>query len=362
MGPIFTKSIKEQFTRQRDGDSLWYKSRCTSKEIQNFPSLSDVIKTVSNGDMTNFLSDVLTASVTSNAGTELHEGSCTLQSMNSFSLLDEKYEGTWNIARSKKRFDISLTLHEPMKGAGYIGIGWGCQKMSCAEFWFCSVNNSNFIQKGLADSCDESSKPNYEPISCFVSTGASYVKPTCAFEGDDIFYPLNIKKSCFTSTTTSLNIQVSVCKKKDSTPSKCFDLYGMAEDENIDYIAAHDTIDGNRPHGPLGRTSGAISLSTGSAASSRNSSTGVFGVHGAFMLFAWMFCAPLGIFIVRYKKTESYRLAAHISLMAFVWSLMLPLIIAADKSVENSSKSVHGFIGKAILPFVYDSNHRSLFK
>ena len=230
--------------------------------------------------------------------------------------------------------------------------------MSCAEFWFCSVNEKKFIEKGLADTCDESSEPNNELISCCVAPGTSHVKPTCALEGDNIFYPLNIKKSCLLSAATSLNIQVSVCKNKDSSTrsSKCFDLYGMAKNDNIDFIAAYNTIDGNRPHGPSGRTSGTIHLSTGIVASSSNSSVGVFSVHGAFMLFAWMFCAPLGIFIVRYKKTESYRLTAHMSIMAFVGSVMLPLILAADKSVEDGSVgSIHGLIGKSILPFVYVS-------
>ena len=58
------------------------------------------------------------------------------------------------------------------------------------------------------------------------------------------------------------------------------------------------------------------------------------------MLFAWLVCAPLGVFIVRYKKTEKYRLAAHISIMAFIGSVMMPLILTAEQSVKIVEKIV----------------------
>lgn len=46
MGPLFTRSIQDQFTRVRDGDRFWYRNIYTPEEYENFPGLSDMIKLV----------------------------------------------------------------------------------------------------------------------------------------------------------------------------------------------------------------------------------------------------------------------------------------------------------------------------
>jgi hypothetical protein len=46
MGPLFTNSIKDQFTRFRDGDRLWYKNLYEPEEYEKFPTLSEMIKEV----------------------------------------------------------------------------------------------------------------------------------------------------------------------------------------------------------------------------------------------------------------------------------------------------------------------------
>lgn len=56
MGPLFTLSIKDQFTRLRDGDRFWYKNIFPKEEYEAFPDLSELAKLVCDG-MENFPDD-----------------------------------------------------------------------------------------------------------------------------------------------------------------------------------------------------------------------------------------------------------------------------------------------------------------
>jgi peroxidase len=44
MGPLFTQSIMDQFTRLRDGDRFWYRNVYPPEEYEAFPILSELIK------------------------------------------------------------------------------------------------------------------------------------------------------------------------------------------------------------------------------------------------------------------------------------------------------------------------------
>jgi peroxidase len=46
MGPLFTTSLKDQFSRLRDGDRFWFKTMYTEKEYSSFPDLSALVKMV----------------------------------------------------------------------------------------------------------------------------------------------------------------------------------------------------------------------------------------------------------------------------------------------------------------------------
>ena len=46
MGPLFTKSLLEQFTRIRDGDRFWYKNLYKQDVYEQFPTLSDIVRLV----------------------------------------------------------------------------------------------------------------------------------------------------------------------------------------------------------------------------------------------------------------------------------------------------------------------------
>lgn len=50
LGPLVTASMKEQFTRLRDGDRFWYKSLLTEEEIAALPTLTEMIRTTFGGE------------------------------------------------------------------------------------------------------------------------------------------------------------------------------------------------------------------------------------------------------------------------------------------------------------------------
>lgn len=49
LGWLYTLSIKDQFTRLRDGDRFWYQNRYTPEEYEAFPTLTDIIQDVCDG-------------------------------------------------------------------------------------------------------------------------------------------------------------------------------------------------------------------------------------------------------------------------------------------------------------------------
>ena len=276
----------------------------------------------------------------------------------------DKLKGTWSIDNSAKNFDLSLMVTEPIEKTGFVGLGFGCDKMICSEFWFCTVNRTALTEKNIYDDCDTTSYHDIEgAVSCCVAPGTTHVTPTCFTEEEAGYYPLNVVDSCMTNTFTSINMRAPICPintnngdgEQNSAASNCFNLFGMTENRNIDFIAAYNTIDHTRPHGPSSRTSGKMNLSTGFVTSTGTRNLQVFSVHGCLMLFAWLFCAPLGIYIVHCRKSYQWRVEAHISIMSIVAALMLPLILTADQSVENSAnkRSYHSLMGRIALPVMY---------
>jgi hypothetical protein len=66
----------------------------------------------------------------------------------------------------------------------------------------------------------------------------------------------------------------------------------------------------------------------------------MIATHGVFMLLGWLFLAPWGVFIVRYLKTRTWHLVAHISIMGFVGSVR-----------DNANMSIDFFVGGIISQF-----------
>lgn len=216
MGPLFTRSIIDQFTRLRDGDRFWYRNLYPPEEYESFPGLSDIIKLVCD-DMDLFPSDpyllyhpggsgggdavcgaranqlTLLGCVTMpvcggllfNSRRTIAPDRCRLFLLLSFGFVlhlpflfgSGMFSLNWqldNVPNPKVRqtsrvmvtdgdgsgtgrsIEVTLSFLEEMEEPGYIGIGWGKQEMRGAHIWFCTVNDDAFAAakgRGMPESC-----------------------------------------------------------------------------------------------------------------------------------------------------------------------------------------------------------------
>lgn len=88
MGPLFMMSIKNQFTRIRNGDRFWYKNIYPEEEYLNFPDLAAVVKEVCDG-MDMFPADpyMLVPGASGANSSSGSDGSCSSSGNNQLSLL-----------------------------------------------------------------------------------------------------------------------------------------------------------------------------------------------------------------------------------------------------------------------------------
>lgn len=242
--------------------------------------------------------------------------------------------------------ELTLTANAQMEGAGYLGIGWRSRKMAGAEIWFCSVNPGLFGQ-GITSNCDDrQTTPNM--FQCCVASGAN-VKPACLSPEDSRYYELDVVNWCLSPEESSVTIKALVCDENVETD--CFEM-ASNPDGSIDMIVSYNPNDQNRPHGFQRRTSTVVDLKAGILTSAEDgvADTGLIAYHGISMLIFWMIMAPIGIYIVRYMKTKSWRLAAHITIMGAVGGLTIPIIVGVESSVGASSDKTqeHSVIGIAL--------------
>mmetsp|Transcript_13448 Transcript_13448/g.25308 ORF Transcript_13448/g.25308 Transcript_13448/m.25308 type:complete len:1223 (+) Transcript_13448:3-3671(+) len=371
MGPLFTKSIVDQFKRVRDGDRFWYKNVYEREEYETFPSLSDIIKMVCD-DMDLFPSD---AYALYDPQQQLSGGGGSCSASSQLNLLDGLFSVSWEweqsttIASRKKRRQlttedrsilVTLSVLEEMEDPGFIGIGWGKQEMKGAQIWFCTVNQGVFhASKGdFPEDCsarqqNEDGSNNANLFSCCVASTSSYHVPQCLKPGDSNYYELEVADACLSKSMSSVQVKAKVCPDgdDDSSTAACFRSTSTA-DGKIDFIVAFNPFTTVRSHGYQRRTSAQVDLSAGILTSVEQDTVdnGLIATHGIFMLAGWLFLAPWGIFIVRYMKTRSWHLVTHISIMGVVGSMMIPLLIGVEASVGASDKKQqHSLVGLILL-------------
>ena len=209
--------------------------------------------------------------------------------------------------------EVTITAKEGFEGAGFLGVGWRARTMNGADIWFCRVNADNFAV--TPGSCE---RRQVEPqaFSCCVARGANVV-PQCLPETDPAFVQLEVVDWCLDAEESSVTVRADVCASETAggKTSNCFDPSSNA-DGTIDMIAAYNPAR-VRPHGFQRRTSTVVDLKAGllTAAESSIAQEGLIAYHAITMLVFWMFLAPVGIYIVRYMKTKTWRVVAHVSIM-----------------------------------------------
>mmetsp|Transcript_5710 Transcript_5710/g.13451 ORF Transcript_5710/g.13451 Transcript_5710/m.13451 type:complete len:1254 (+) Transcript_5710:47-3808(+) len=370
-GPSLTDSTRDQIHRVRSGDRFWYENTFSEEEIMALPSLTEVIKLVCKGmdkfpetffRVYGYENNGSGAGAGAGAGAGGEDGNCDGEFKNQLGLLGGDMTMKWIIDQplsnprnaNKKTTDeamestieLTLTANAEMEGAGFLGVGWRSRKMAGAEIWFCTVNPGLFGQ-GITPNCDDR-QTTPDMFQCCVASGAN-VKPSCLSPEDSRHYELDVINWCLSPEESSVTVKALVCDEHVETD--CFDI-SSNPDGSIDMIVSYNPNDQNRPHGFQRRTSTVVDLKAGIMTASEDgvADTGLIAYHGITMLVFWMIMAPIGIYIVRYMKTKSWRLAAHISIMGVVGGLTIPIIVGVESAVGASSDKTqeHSMIGIAL--------------
>jgi len=319
LGPLNLKSIRDQFERLRNGDRLFYRERLTEEELQELDTFSDLVKYAWNSSFPEDLFAIMPTGGSGSNGATFTGGSMKL------------FEGDMIVQWDTEKEHIVFTMSIPyeMVSGGYIGLGWGSNAMKGAEIWFC-WSSDDLI---LGEACDMDKAPTEKPtgkggpFTCCVAKGKRHIRPQC-----DRSNYLSVLDSCASDQGSFVTLRAPLCL--NDRKSSCFDHEG-----NLDFIAAYNPTDVNAAHGFSRRTGGGTNLALGTASSCSDDSAqaGLFALHGATLLIAWLLLAPIAIYIVRYKKDKPWRLRVHITLVGIIGGLMLTLVTAALVSAEGTS-------------------------
>ncbi|CAB9503323.1 Dual oxidase 1 [Seminavis robusta] len=383
MGPLFTISILDQLTRVRDGDRLWFKNIYAREDYEVFPTVADLVRLTCRMDdfpedaFTTFVPMGPTTTTATATATGDDDETCGSASTQLY-LLSGDFTLGWVVEQPtvaerqldstmRDTIDVTLSLNMPMDEPGYLGIGWRSIMMYGSEMWFCTINENVFDDEGTefcaANQHDNNSLNISQPalFACCLAMGPQHAEPVCSSVGDPVHYELEVVDWCLTSDTSSVTIRAPVCPDEldDSTISdetasdgvSCFRL-NSEEDGTMDFIVAFNPNSMSRTHGYMRRTSAQVDLRAGILTQSEANvaDSGLVATHGLFMLVGWMVAAPVSVFIVRYLKTKTWRIAAHVSLMGIVGSLMVPLLIGVEASVGASEKTQeHSVVGLSIM-------------
>ena len=322
LGKLNEASLREQFTRLRDGDPLWYEARLSQDEIDELPSLSDLFRLAWGTDEMKQVPDDIFSLARDSVATTSQAGEMLL--------FDGEVTVEWQVEQS--HIDFTIHVLEPMSG-GYVGLGWGTNRMKGAEIWFCEFNAE--VPWLLTSSCLDNTGTSSQDVgafSCCVAPGMKHVRPEC----DPSYTYLTVLDACSSSEDSHVRLRAELCSDNTQDGS-CF-YHGTVGD--VDFIAAYSPLGSSLAHGFRNRMTGTTNLANGMAAtcsSEDSAQAGLFALHGATLLISWLFLVPIAIYVVRYMKDKSWRLKVHITLVGIAGGLMLALVASALVSVEGTS-------------------------
>ena len=329
LGPLNEASVRDQWERLRNGDRLYYRARLRAEEVPNLPTFADLVREAWGADEMAHFPDEIFAVV--GAGGDRGVVDNTGGKME---LLDGDLEIRWTEGRSY--IDFTMVAPDRRVSGGYIGLGWKSNIMKGAEIWFCVSRKSNEDDDETCD-LDETppEKPSGDrgPFSCCVVDGERHVAPDCDASARENY--LMVLNSCASGNGSYVTVRARLCPSPSNEERRdCFSHGG-----DMQFIAAYNPDDADVAHGFSRRNAGSANLAIGdvSTCSDDSAKAGLFALHGAMLLVAWLVLAPIAIYVVRYFKGKSWRLKVHITLVGVIIGSMFTLVLAAVVSVEGTS-------------------------
>jgi peroxidase len=331
MGPLLFTSIKDQFSRLRNGDRFWYKNQYSPEIYQSFPTIAEVIRQTAHSNLDDFPEDAFRTWDGPNRHVDHQTATCdTGTSKTQLSLLSGEFGLGWSVYMPNRAernedplvrptIDVTLSTTSPMNGPGYLAVGWRSQEMKGSEMWICEVLEDAFYDyfdspemPSTCPSKGDISQTQTAMFFCCMMEGKMHIASRCAVPADPIFYELEVLSWCLTPEMSSVTIRAPVCDMTGANSNNgansidCFRLNSPTDNSTKqDFIVAYNPNEAAN-HGYMRRTAAQVDLVTGILTQSEigTAGDGLIATHGLFMLIGWMVVAPLAIFVSLHSVGE----------------------------------------------------------
>ncbi|KAJ3028691.1 UNVERIFIED_CONTAM: hypothetical protein HDU68_001111 [Siphonaria sp. JEL0065] len=326
VSPIQRLSIRNQFTRIRDGDRFWYEnpgvlSQYEMMELSTF-SLGAMVRL--NTNCTFYPNNPLVATPLASGFFLKGPANVQRESVSNTVSLMGKLLLSWKILASEGY----ITFRLESNSSGWFGFGFGSSMLG-ADIYFCNVlaNGSFSVQDSWSSAT--------QPIPSDVSQGGK----------DSIFNVADITSS------QSYSARVVEFSRLLDTGDP-FDV--AIVNQPMDVIFAYSDNNLLVWHGAQNRMSAKVNFFTSLQGlvvvdQGPTISPGLKAIHGASMYLAFGFIYPLGIFVARYYQNLGTWLSIHRSLMTVITSNVLMAALTAIVGSYGDSTYVHYKIGIVVI-------------
>ncbi|KAJ3228532.1 hypothetical protein HDU81_006131 [Chytriomyces hyalinus] len=329
VGPMMRASVREQFTRIRDGDRFWYENPgvLSPEEYQNVTQFTfgDMIRL--NTNLTHYPDNpfigVKLNSLYFVKGPSAAESKDGL--VNSVTVLN-----TLRLAWRLRQLDGFIDFTFESNATGWFGFGFG-NNMLGADIYFCSDNGSGTFT--VQDSW---------------STATVQVPSDVAQGGVN-----NIINGTDDTASQTYSKRVVTFTRALSTGDR-FDVDIVEADMNIIFAFSQDSQ--LTWHGPENRMGAIINFYSDSSPMSEKErriiSPGLKAIHGSSMYLSFGFIYPMGIFVARYSRNLGKWLSIHRSLMTLVTSNVLMAALTAVVGNYGDVTFVHYKLGMTVISLI----------
>ncbi|KAI8615276.1 heme peroxidase [Chytriomyces sp. MP71] len=332
VGPMMRKSIREQFTRLRDGDRFWYESPgvLSDEELRNVSQLTLGEMVRRNTNLTYYPDDPFIAVALGskfflNGPKSTQSGGDISNEVTALGIL----RLIWKLRVSDGFIDFRFESNS----TGWFGFGFG-PSMIGADIYFCYDNGSGIYI--VQDSWSTATLP--------IPSDTSQGGIDNVINGSDITHSQSFSKRVVTFTRAL------------STGDK-FDVDILETDMNIIFAFSQDNT--LVYHGPSNRMVGKINFYTEAALDNKLAdmgptiSPGLKAIHGASMYISFGYIYPMGMFIARYSRNLGKWLSIHRSMMSLVTSNVLMAALTAIVGSYGDASFFHYKIGLVVVALIF---------